>query len=103
MRQHLSQIQDQFMKPDNLLSFVLNSATQKHTDGAYRRLKNVDHAELARRESRRVSEAIKIRDDYDMLNQSAAKSGALRNTTTDNLANTTMLMTQTLSRNTSYA
>ena len=81
------------MKPDNLLNFALNSATQKHTDGAYRRLKNVDHAELARRESRRVSEAIKIRDDYDMLNQSAAKSGVLRNTTTDNLANTTMLVT----------
>lgn len=88
------------MKPDNLLNFVCNQATLKHTDGAYRRLRNVDYVELARREERRVSEAIKIRDDCDIDNKMDINS-FWRNTQTDKMTNK-MLMTQTLSRDTSY-
>lgn len=59
VQQHLSQIQNKFMKSDNILSFVVNQATQKHTAGAFRQLRNVDYSALAQQAAQRV-EAMRI-------------------------------------------
>lgn len=85
------------MRPSNIRDFVCNQATQKHTAGAFKRLRNVDYGELARKAESRVSDAIKIRDDHEM-DHTNSHSTLQRHLSTEKFAGNG----QTLSRNTSY-